>query len=454
MKVEEFLKVAGESGSENLAAFVTTLRNAKLAFEPIESESEKHRILAADFDSTVIQKRVNPKLLSFLIVCIFIGSVFTAIIPGRSKAPDIVTTVIMVIGYWLLFGVAAYLICKIFSGQGSLVHTLSVNLQVFAVVYVLSSFAALLWGTVITGLVSVRTATYLRGLDGEKLINDPVYAYFLVQFVLLSIYVPLANCRVHGLTFSRVHKITSKGPFSVVISLAQPIFLSAVLILLTLIFCELNKTNYQAHKVLLGQPEITKELEAKNLAFVEPKNSPDVSANRGYRDSTKQRRPITYAEPDGTTAGYYYDSAGRLLGSTGVNDGRVYLVTSEAEAQRIRTAEKLGDTTPVDSIPSAIELLSHQVRQAIAEAVGRSNNPTPGDAKGSFHEEGGFVETNAAAPGSVIGSFHTHPMEEFTSARTGEAGIAVGATDKKIYFYDRAGILATVPLKEFSRIGS
>jgi RHS repeat-associated protein len=172
------------------------------------------------------------------------------------------------------------------------------------------------------------------------------------------------------------------------------------------------------------------------------------------RYSYAYNNPLRFTDPSGMLAGDFYNEDGKRLGTDGLNDGRVYVVTDQAQAKQIQQNK---GTTQVSAVSSAVELPSANVRGEMGAAVERSNSPTQDDKKGGFHEEGGTFGTTAsgqekvvnAVPGaysdprvpggsatidtsnpanpseagiltSVSGTFHVHPKGEITTT-TGPA---------------------------------
>ncbi|MFO0330628.1 MAG: RHS repeat-associated core domain-containing protein [Bacteroidota bacterium] len=157
--------------------------------------------------------------------------------------------------------------------------------------------------------------------------------------------------------------------------------------------------------------------------------------------------PLLFVDPDGMFADYY-DQNAKKIGTDGVNDGKVVVVTDKKEAKAISATDKAGGTTSRDNVKSGVELPSASVRAEMGNAVDRSNAPNAsvGDTKGGFHEEGGVngLDANgnqvaaAAQPGDaanpqidkhadinvwsgdtgniseVQGSYHVHPSGEVT----------------------------------------
>lgn len=79
-------------------------------------------------------------------------------------------------------------------------QTLSVALQVFAVIYVVSSFLGLLWGATI---VAASTRLESLGTWVEGLVANPIEAQFAIHFGLAAIYLPLAMRRVDSFSWQR-----------------------------------------------------------------------------------------------------------------------------------------------------------------------------------------------------------------------------------------------------------
>src|ERR1043165_3595832 len=107
MEVEKLFKISIEYLSDYLRVLLATIRSPNIEFQPIESPVE-NSIITQEPNSKIVKERLNPKLLSFLLISIFIGSVLNNNIPRRSAAPEFVITMIIVIMYWLLFGFLAH----------------------------------------------------------------------------------------------------------------------------------------------------------------------------------------------------------------------------------------------------------------------------------------------------------------------------------------------------------
>lgn len=119
---------------------------------------------------------------------------------------------------------------------------------------------------------------------GVAVIKEPMNVYFIVQFVLIFIYLPLANRRVHGLLSSGLRRMVSKGALAVTLSLAKDIVLYVLFLALSVMIVELSKTNYRVHEIPLKAPEISEgvinEPIATNVTLKEPRSSKPISDNR------------------------------------------------------------------------------------------------------------------------------------------------------------------------------
>jgi RHS repeat-associated protein len=114
--------------------------------------------------------------------------------------------------------------------------------------------------------------------------------------------------------------------------------------------------------------------------------------------------PLRFTDPTGMSPGDFYNQDGKRLGTDGISDGKAYVVTDDAQAKQIQQADKAGGTTQVSTVSSAVELPDLDVRQAIGNAVDRSNSPTADDTKGGFHEEGLMWGTDSNGKERIINS--------------------------------------------------
>ena len=204
MDFEKLLKFGTDYLSDYFWVFITTVRSPTLRFQPLLTSPDGQSAIA--FPSrprvTVAGPRLNPKLLSFVLISIFVGSTINALIPGRKVGPDFGTTGVIVVASWFFYSCLTHWVCLLLRGRGTFVQTLSVSLQLLAVLYVVSSFAAFIWGTSVT-VPQLGTSLASLGWVAELLVSDPVSMYFLVHFGLLAVYLPIAVKHVHGFGWLR-----------------------------------------------------------------------------------------------------------------------------------------------------------------------------------------------------------------------------------------------------------
>lgn len=204
MDFEKLLKFSTEYLSDYFWVFAETLRSPILRFRPLLTprDGQSATALASRPGVTAAGPRLNPKLLSFVFISIFVGLTINALIPERKVGKDFVTTAVIVLAYWLFFSCVTHWVCRLLRGRGTFVETLSVSLQLFAVLYVVSSFAAFIWG-VLVAIPQLSTPIASLCPSAELLVKKPFFMYFIFQFVILAIYLPIALKHVHGFGWLR-----------------------------------------------------------------------------------------------------------------------------------------------------------------------------------------------------------------------------------------------------------
>ncbi|MCR6719230.1 MAG: RHS repeat-associated core domain-containing protein [Chitinophagaceae bacterium] len=108
--------------------------------------------------------------------------------------------------------------------------------------------------------------------------------------------------------------------------------------------------------------------------------------------------PIRFIDPDGMRPyGDFYNQKGQKIGTDGIDDGKVYVVTDKKEVAAVKATDKAGGTTDVSTVKSAVKLPSAFVRGEMGKAVDRMEKANDrrtdefkgNDDEGGFHEEGG-----------------------------------------------------------------
>jgi hypothetical protein len=90
--------------SEYFWAFILTLIKPTLRFQPIlqTPEDEKSIVLPHGVKRIELGTRLNPKLISFVIISIIIGSTINGLIPRLKPVPDFQSTLIYTLIFWVL----------------------------------------------------------------------------------------------------------------------------------------------------------------------------------------------------------------------------------------------------------------------------------------------------------------------------------------------------------------
>lgn len=184
MDIEKLLTLLPQFFSDYFSAFIQTLQKPTMYFQPIRMHQPSLEI-AGTFSS---QRRheptfLNPKLFSFIVLSIFLGSVIQSVTPKADTALELPTLIIFVAIVWLVMSSVIFLFCKMFGGRGSYFDTISIGLQLIAVIYVIASLIAL--------FVMVISSIFYGELE------SPYPIYITSQTVLFLIYLPLALKNLH-----------------------------------------------------------------------------------------------------------------------------------------------------------------------------------------------------------------------------------------------------------------
>jgi hypothetical protein len=195
MDMEKLLKVATDYFSDYFFVFFATLRTPTSRFQPINEVNEPSGLIVPKKSSSSFGgPKINPKLFGFMIISIFIGTTLNSVVFGQSSSDILVRDTIIILMVWFLYSIAIFGFCKLLRGKGSFLDTLSVSLQLLAVVYVVSNFILLLWAMILLPLLF----PILEGEVFEILIYNPPVVYYVIQFFLMFIYLPIALKGVHN----------------------------------------------------------------------------------------------------------------------------------------------------------------------------------------------------------------------------------------------------------------
>lgn len=184
MDIEKAVSFFPQYLSEYLSILFLTLKNPKIRFAP--SELPKHEksilhVIGEYPEKTGI--KLNPKLIGYLILSVFIGSVLQGITPNHPPIEETLTLIIILMAIWLFLSACFFFVFRSFGGKGGFGDTISVSLQLLASIYVIASMIALL----ITALFFVS----------DKSFGISYLIYLTAQILLLIVYLPLGLKELH-----------------------------------------------------------------------------------------------------------------------------------------------------------------------------------------------------------------------------------------------------------------
>ena len=103
--------------------------------------------------------------------------------------------------------------------------------------------------------------------------------------------------------------------------------------------------------------------------------------------------PVVLVDPNGMFIGDFYDQNGKYLGTDGIDDKKVYVVTNPNEIKQIKETNRQGSTTNVNDLKSIVELPSKAIRSQMMQIINK-NNP--------FREYGGIFGMDLEGKERVI----------------------------------------------------
>jgi hypothetical protein len=201
MDFDKFYRLVIDYLSDYFAAFVAILQNPACRFRPVLEATQAARTgeLSIPCAAPARGVRLDPRLFSFVLLSVFIGSTINALVPGAPARNDFAATAVIILVTWFFYSCLVYALAHLLKGPGTFWETISVSLQIFAVLYVVSSFSAFVWSA-LARTPQVRSALLSLHLGPlSALIEQPALAYFLIQFLLLAIYLPRSVKHLHRL---------------------------------------------------------------------------------------------------------------------------------------------------------------------------------------------------------------------------------------------------------------
>lgn len=147
-------------------------------------------------------EHLRRRLAGMVVISLVAGTVFNSLTPSRKYSGTFIDYIIVVLSCWCCFTLLAYAGSRLLNGKASFGSTVWVSLQIFSSLYLVSSFLNLVGGA-IARLPAVNMYLVSLGPLGDSVANNPVYIYFLSQFILLNIYLPLTLKQLNGFGWIR-----------------------------------------------------------------------------------------------------------------------------------------------------------------------------------------------------------------------------------------------------------
>lgn len=280
MELDKILRLSVEYVSDYVEDFLHVIRRPGFQLQPTPVIAESASISTPNPSLDSVRRRIDPRLVRFLIISIFLGSVVNGRIPGRSPSQEFLVTIVILIVYWGLFSALSHIVCWMFGSRTTFTETLSACLQVFAVVYVLSSCCGFLYGTIVQNFNLGLSPLYFR-LLGEH----PIYAYFVSQFLLTLPYLIIAMKRVHKLTFQRRAKTTV---IQIALRQLELVAFCFFFLITTMVIVVVSKFNYEVHSIPLDQPEIV-SIDSPVVVYQNVIESAHDLSSREIKPQTRQK---------------------------------------------------------------------------------------------------------------------------------------------------------------------
>ncbi len=221
MDISKFLELGIEYFSDYFQVFFLTLQKPSLRFHPVSVTPKETSI-----SSQPIGVKLNPLLFGFLVINIFIGTIFSSMAFGNLEISNFVSTTVVMIAIWIVYSSFIHGFCKLLKGKGTYLDTLSISLQLLAVTYVISSLITLIWITVIK-ILPPESYVLLETKNNylAYFVFTPTIFYFMAHSTIMGIYIPPALKFIHGFTSTRLAIV---GLISAFMTLSVAIILSII----------------------------------------------------------------------------------------------------------------------------------------------------------------------------------------------------------------------------------
>ena len=211
MDINKLIDWGTEYFTEYLSAFFSTLQHPTLHFPPVQQLVEQQSIIIPGHTPRSGEDRLNPRLYTYLIISIFIGSTLNSIIPQRPSIPEITVTIVVTLAVWIIYSLVTFGVCRLIGGKGKFLETVSLSLQLLATIYVVSNLIALAWGYIAqTSFLENAERSYLL-INSLK--EHPVLLYNVIQAILMMLYLPLGIKSLYNFRISR-YLITAIVPLT------------------------------------------------------------------------------------------------------------------------------------------------------------------------------------------------------------------------------------------------
>jgi len=205
MDLDKIADFVTKHAADQSSGIVRTLYRPTAIFLPVRvpSTQPSDAVFAAEgpaASDSITSERPAPEVLVFFAINVALGTVVNKLIPGRKNGPDLIATMCFSFGLAFFASLFLHLFCKMLSGRASFWMTLCAYLQVSSTLFVVSSFCALFWGSImkppqITGFLDRYSSTL------AFLARNPISVFFIAQVLLQGIYLPLVLVSVHRFGF-------------------------------------------------------------------------------------------------------------------------------------------------------------------------------------------------------------------------------------------------------------